>query len=247
MATDNKGVMVYLPRDVEEVLEKYCTENNITRKNKDGEPVPSMGTGIVQYLKSHLLGIAPSNMVGTVLTKDDVLELIRESITGDGLTPEEARAIAESAIEQALVPIREQLSNARVGTHTDLTPDGVQTAIDAAIEKAIAPISIDLAELLDQVDKLRGSIDGKSQSKSRTSATTTEDPHPEVIKLANRLKADPDGLQMSVRAGIAEGLGGKALCEFLFEHGHGANNGSKPFDPSVAGRFVKAIAYLDEK
>jgi hypothetical protein len=111
MATDNKGVMVYLPRDVEEVLEKYCTENNITRKNKDGEPVPSMGTGIVQYLKSHLLGIAPSSMVGTVLTKDDVLELIRESITGDGLTPEEARAIAESAIEKAIAPIHEDIQD----------------------------------------------------------------------------------------------------------------------------------------
>jgi hypothetical protein len=245
MATDNKGVMVYLPRDVEEVLEKYCTENNITRKNKDGEPVPSMGTGIVQYLKSHLLGIAPSKMAGTILTKDDVLELIRESIAsdaiGNGLTAEEARAIAESAIEQALTPIKELLSTARVGTHTDLTADGVQTAIDSAIEKAIAPISIDLAELLGQVDKLRGSIDGKSQSKSRTSATTTGQTDTEVMKLAKRLQADPDGLQMSVRAGIAEGLGGKALCEFLFEYGHGANNGSKPFDSSVAGSLRRSL------
>jgi hypothetical protein len=167
--------------------------------------------------------------------------------SAQGLSAEEARAIADSAIEQALVPIREQLSNARVGTHTDLTADGVQTAIDAAIERAIAPISIDLAELLGQVDKLRGSIDGKSQSKSRTSATTTGQTDTEVMKLAKRLQADPDGLQMSVRAGIAEGLGGKALCEFLFEYGHGANNGSKPFDSSVAGRFIKAIAYLDEQ
>jgi hypothetical protein len=152
-----------------------------------------------------------------------------------------------SLIEQALTPIREQLSNARVGTHTDLTPDGVQTAIDAAIERAIEPIQIDLAELLRQVDELRKSLDGKSQSKSRTSATTTGQADTEVIKLAKRLEADPDGLQMSVRAGIAEDLKGKALCEFLFEYGHGANNGTKPFDASVAGRFVKAIAYLDSE
>jgi hypothetical protein len=167
--------------------------------------------------------------------------------SAQGLSAEDARAIADSAIEQALAPIREQLSNARVGTHTDLTADGVQFFVDRAIEKAIAPISIDLAELLGQVDKLRGSVNGKSQSKSRTSATTTGQTDTEVMKLAKRLQADPDGLQMSVRAGIAEGLGGKALCEFLFEYGHGANNGSKPFDSSVAGRFIKAIAYLDEQ
>jgi hypothetical protein len=29
--------------------------------------------------------------------------------------------------------------------------------------------------------------------------------------------------------------------------GTGANNGTKPFDASIAGRFIKAIAYLDEQ
>ena len=52
MATENKGVMVYLPPDLERVVEQYCTDNNISRKNKDGEIFPSLGTGIVQYLKS---------------------------------------------------------------------------------------------------------------------------------------------------------------------------------------------------
>jgi hypothetical protein len=79
MATDNKGVMVYLPSDLEEVLEKYCTENKITRKNKDGEPVPSMGTGIVHYLRSHLLGEVPSN-VPNGFTLDDVRSLIDQAI-----------------------------------------------------------------------------------------------------------------------------------------------------------------------
>ncbi len=80
MATDNKGVMVYLPSDLEEVLEKYCTENKITRKNKDGEPVASMGTGIVHYLRSHLLGITPGNLLAGI-THDDVQSLIDQAIT----------------------------------------------------------------------------------------------------------------------------------------------------------------------
>jgi hypothetical protein len=83
MATDKKGVMVYLPADVEQWLEEYCTENSITRKGKDGEPVTSMGTGIIHYLKKHLLGIAPvtPKIEGAEeMTHDDVLDLVRESI-----------------------------------------------------------------------------------------------------------------------------------------------------------------------
>jgi hypothetical protein len=60
MATDNKGVMVYLPPDLQEVLEKYCIENNITRKDKHGQLVVSLGTGIIHRLKSAMLGVLPS-------------------------------------------------------------------------------------------------------------------------------------------------------------------------------------------
>jgi hypothetical protein len=66
MATDNKGVMVYLPPDLQKVLEEYCTENNITRRNKDGEMILSMGTGIIHYLNSHLLGTASSVVLDDV-------------------------------------------------------------------------------------------------------------------------------------------------------------------------------------
>lgn len=54
MATENKNVTIYLPADVEKAISDYCIENNITRKNKQGEIVPAIGTGIIQYLKSTL-------------------------------------------------------------------------------------------------------------------------------------------------------------------------------------------------
>jgi hypothetical protein len=56
---------------------EYCTENSITRKGKDGEPVTSMGTGIIHYLKKHLLGIAPVTPTiegAEEMTHDDVLD-----------------------------------------------------------------------------------------------------------------------------------------------------------------------------
>jgi hypothetical protein len=50
MATDNRQVAVYLPKEVEEILTKYCLNNAVTRKDKNGIVTPALGTGIVQIL-----------------------------------------------------------------------------------------------------------------------------------------------------------------------------------------------------
>ncbi len=125
MATDNRGVMVYLNPELERELEQYCIDNDITRKNKEGAVVPSLGTGILQYLKSTLLSTAsrtvphssastvftdlPSNRLSAGLTKDEILELIAESNTSKVfstvLTREEVSAIARAEIDRALESI----------------------------------------------------------------------------------------------------------------------------------------------
>ena len=51
MATDRRAITSYLPDDLESKLIKYCSDYSITRKDKDGNVVPSMGTGIVEILK----------------------------------------------------------------------------------------------------------------------------------------------------------------------------------------------------
>lgn len=101
MATDNRGVMVYLSPELERELQQYCIDRNITRKNKDGDILPALGTGIVQHLKSTLLSVSPSlslstvshsptstspsnipaNRLSTGLTKSEILELIVQSNT----------------------------------------------------------------------------------------------------------------------------------------------------------------------
>jgi hypothetical protein len=85
MATENKGVMVYLPEELETALEKYCIDRNITRKTRDGHVFASLGTGIVQYLKSQLLGLDSNSGIvpSQSLSKDDVLELIKEYSTNN--------------------------------------------------------------------------------------------------------------------------------------------------------------------
>ena len=129
MATDNRGVMVYLNPELEREIEQYCIDNDITRKHKDGAVLPSLGTGIIQYLKSTLLSTvpcnvpspslgavphqlsstalssAPSNRLSTGITRAEILELIAESntsrIPSTVLTREEVLAIVRQEIEAA--------------------------------------------------------------------------------------------------------------------------------------------------
>ena len=127
MATDNRGVMVYLNPELERRLEQYCIDNDITHKNKNGIVLPSLGTKIVQYLKSTLLSTAsrtasslllnavphpssstslssaPSNRLSagtpsTVLTREEVVAIVREEIDSHS---ERLRQRALGSIEAA--------------------------------------------------------------------------------------------------------------------------------------------------
>lgn len=112
MATENRGVMIYLPPDVEEYITSFCTEYSITRKDKEGNILPSLGTGVVTYLRSKISGESPddiltkpSKLLGTGLSKDEVLDLIREYSTSNvpsrvpstGLTEDRVIDLIESA------------------------------------------------------------------------------------------------------------------------------------------------------
>ena len=135
MATENRGVMVYLNPEIERELEQYCIDNDITRKNKEGVVLPSLGTGIVQYLKNTLLSTAPrtapilslgavphthfstslaapSNRLSTGITKAEILELIAESntsrIPSTVLTREEVVAIVREEIDSHSERLRQR-------------------------------------------------------------------------------------------------------------------------------------------
>jgi hypothetical protein len=193
--------------------------------------------GAIQLFMDGLLELPDLNYVSTA---------INTSASVDG---GEIQTLIDSAIEQALTPIKELLSTARVGTHTDLTADGVQTAIDAAIERAIAPISIDLAELLGQVDELRGNLNGVKASgtkskATRTPTTTTEEPHNEVIKVAARLEKEP-ALKAAVIDALSHGHIGERLGEYLAGKGFLNKNGMK-YTGASNSRFKMAIEYLNQ-
>jgi DNA-binding NarL/FixJ family response regulator len=118
MATDNRGVMVYLNPELESKIAQYCIDNNITRKNKEGIVLPALGTGILQYLKSQLLteraSAVPSTVLNSGLDRADGLEPIAASISEtaiEALTREDIVAIIRSQIDRELGSLRSQVTD----------------------------------------------------------------------------------------------------------------------------------------
>jgi DNA-binding NarL/FixJ family response regulator len=118
MATDNRGVMVYLNPELESKIAQYCIDNDITRKNKEGVILPALGTGILQYLKSQLLSERSSSSLSTVLNsrldRSDGLEpnaaASRSETAIDALTREDIVAIIKAQIDRELASLRAEVT-----------------------------------------------------------------------------------------------------------------------------------------
>jgi hypothetical protein len=258
MATDNKGVMVYLPSDLEEVLEKYCTENKITRKNKDGDPMPSMGTGIVHYLRSHLLGEVPSNTPNG-FTLNDVRSLIDQAIKTDSPQWDELKGevdhlrgclknmattdYIERALEPVMVLIDTQAQDllsihtqlAEVKNDCDLTTEGIQRLIADAISK----VSIDQKTAATKETKQPKT----PPTTKKTQAVSTGEISPDVLVTVKRLKANPQLLK-DVTEGVSQGLVGKGLGLFLAQRGF-TNKIGEALDPATLSRLKKAVEHIN--
>jgi predicted GIY-YIG superfamily endonuclease len=82
--TDRRGkaVTCYLPEDIEQYLTQYSTEYSITRKDKNGEVKPSLGTGIVEILKHFFQGenTLPGSLPSHALSFEQLKPLIEEAV-----------------------------------------------------------------------------------------------------------------------------------------------------------------------
>lgn len=156
MATENRGVMVYLAPELEQYITEYCTENNITRKDKDGNITPSLGTGIVTYLKSTILGISPNDILSkasskipsTGLTTAEVLDLIKESITSqvssEGLSKDDVVTLIEESVKSKIPSTVFNIPSEEV--FNTLLATAIDTSI-APLERSIERLESELLEL----------------------------------------------------------------------------------------------------
>jgi hypothetical protein len=117
MATDNKGIMVYLAPDLVDVMAQYCLDNGITRKIGTDEAAPSLGSGIAHYLKNTILNAVPSSLEIIVPTEEsnnniglsekEITDLIEQHSNNIGL--DEARIT--DLIEQKLAALPPSVSH----------------------------------------------------------------------------------------------------------------------------------------
>jgi hypothetical protein len=257
MATDNRGVMVYLPSEVEAKMAEYCTEYNITRKDKQGNIVTSLGSGIVAYLKSHL----PSDTLKPVsdrsitgLTRQEVLDLIAESSTSK--TP--IVGVASLAENRSPNPIDVERS---LSLPVGIAKDEVEHLIQASGQEIMLAVSSLFTELRRELKEVATTEDrfnspqpsiSKSSSPNKAMVSTIESPVDAVLS-ANKptsrdisrwlkpLKED-DRFRAIIQAVISEGLSNGAIVTRLFDAGYGKNGNKEPYPANIASAMKTAFS-----
>ncbi len=168
--------MVYLPSELETKIVEYCTEYNITRKDKQGNIVTSLGSGIVAYLKSQLLGDLPrkiSDRPINGLTREEVLDLIAESNTskipivgGSGAFASEMASLGENRSPNPLDPAvinrletslqgRGFANEQKLFSSTGMERDEVELLIQSSEQRVMDAVRSMLAELRGELAEVK--------------------------------------------------------------------------------------------
>ena len=139
MATNNKAISAYLPPDIEKCLTQYCTEYEITRKDKEGNIQPSLGTATVEILRiffseGNVRAPLPSNaplLPDNVVTQDKLDETLSQlKALGNVPSTLPSNVVTEDRLNEAI---------ANINVSSNL-PDNVLTKKD--IDEAIANINV---------------------------------------------------------------------------------------------------------
>jgi len=258
--------MVYLPLELEEKVVEFCTDRKIVRKDKDGNIVPSLGSGIVAYLKSNLLGDLPSarrrHVVSTGITKEDVLNLIAESNTSNALS----NRLVEADVVHRLETMEQSLSSS-----TGLGRDEVEKLIQASegqIMDAVRSMFADMrGELIvikgidERVNALQTSIDTINTEKDRRKdnvqflgAGTKLDNSPpgdkpitkDIRRWLQPIQKD-EKFRAIIQTGISDELTNKEIVTRLFDAGYGKNDNTDLYPQNLASAMKTAFTLLANK
>jgi disulfide oxidoreductase YuzD len=253
MATDNRGVMVYLPLEVETKIVEYCTEYNITRKDKQGNTVTSLGSGIVAYLKSQLLSDTPrlaSDRPANGLTRSEVLDLIVESSTSN--TPiDRLPNPLDPAIVHRLETIEQRLSSSpaisrdEVGQLIQASEQRVMEAVRSLQDELtvdeqvnIPPIEISTTNQEKAIEDTVKSIATKGKKNSVAS-----DLKPMSKEIRRWLKPLQDKkFKEIIQAGISNKYSNQEIVSRLFDVGYGKNDNTKPYPANLASAMKTALS-----
>jgi hypothetical protein len=267
MATDNRGVMVYLPSELESKIVEYCTEYNITRKDKQGNIVTSLGSGIVAYLKSQLLGDLPrtiSDRPINGLTREELLDLIAESITSNIPIVDEA-SLAENLAPDPLDPAvvdRLEIVEQKLSSSMGVGRDKVEQLIQASEQRVMDAVHSLLAELRGELAEVKiieeqvnippieTSTDSQEQSiKDTVTLQTLDTKHNSnfdrkpmgkgIRRWLKHLKDEK--FRDIVQVGISEALSNQEIVIRLFSAGYGKKDNTEQYRPNLASAMKTAL------
>lgn len=270
MSTQNRGVMVYLPSELEAKIAEYCTEYNITRRDKQGNLTTSLGSGIVAYLKSQLLGDLPrtvSNRPVNGLTKEEVLDLIAESsvsntqIVGvDALAENRSPDLPDTAVVYRLEAIEQKLSSSM-----GMERDEVEQLLQASEQKIMAAVRIMSIELQKELTEVKTTDEQINTSPVAISTTDQEKAIEGAVKSPvtqiDSVVAMSDNQPLSkdikrwleplkdkkfrdiVQAAISAGLSNKEIVTSLFAQGYGKNENTETYPPNLASAMKTALRF----
>jgi hypothetical protein len=252
MAKNNKPILsVLVDEEKKERFSALAKENNYSMGWLLNQAIDKMLEAGTIHIYRDSIASTPSNIAPSA----DIEELVR-SYVEKAITPLSNEYVQKNSwddLRADVADLRSQLTELK--TDNDMTAASIKRLIAEAISKASIDTHTDFDPAAiqiyidQQIDKLRAqitAIGAKPASIATTTAKTHNDGSPsrEVLTVVNRIIADP-GLKILAEAALANGLKGKALIDYLFEKGYGANNNSKPFDSSVGSRFQPAIKYLN--
>jgi hypothetical protein len=257
MATDNRGVMVYLPSEVEAKMIEYCTEYNITRKDKQGNIVTSLGSGIVAYLKSQLLSdslrsISDRPING--LTRAEVLDLIAESSTSNIPMERSPDPIAADVLHR-LEAIEQQLSSP-----TGMARDEVEQLIQASEQRVMEAVRSLWTELRGELaineqvntpliqtlttsqDKaIENTVKPTAQKgKKKSAASDRKSMSKDVKRWLEPLK--DERFKAIIQTGISDACSNQEIVTRLFKAGYGKEENTNPYPANLASAMKKALS-----
>lgn len=148
MATSNKAVTTYLPPQIEESLTQYCVEHGLTRKGREGELMPSLGTGIVEALKDYFQ-----------LSQDSDTGLSKrlEQYFDNSLSSQVRDLVKDLVIDSSQVELMSRVAALEKKVQ-DLEPDKVQDSPDGVVVQDSHPGQLELLSQVSHESRAKPSI-----------------------------------------------------------------------------------------
>jgi predicted transcriptional regulator len=234
MAKNNKPILsVLVDEEKKERFSALAKEHNYSMGWLLNQAIDKMLEAGTIHIYRDSIASASTNIAPSA----DIEELVR-SYVDKAITPLSNEYVQKNSwddLRADVADLRSQLTELK--TDNDMTAASIKRLIAEAISKAS----------ISQSERYANGTTGNPSQKARAATTaqsgqSTQDA--EVQKWVRRLEANPE-LRAAIEAGLSQNLTGKALTEWVFSKGFGANENTKAFDPSVTARMRGAIEYLN--